>query len=238
MTLLFRAAAAGVDSGDFAEVVAPSSIQAGDLLIAVVSVNNNIFETGTPDGWVALQAGIAGTSWGGLYMRRAEAGDGGRTFQFPSTATGGSAKEIISLAAYYSNAPGKYAAIDTSAIRLETTATATHAIPDLDAQVSGSIVVTGLAKKGSTVQTITAPDGFTLRGNPALTGGTSNNGTAIADTTVSTPGTVSGAWTVNVANQAAVTFSVVVIEADAPTIPPLPKPVMRRWNGVEWTLIG
>lgn len=238
MALEFRSAAAGEDTGDFAEVTVPSDVEPGDLLIAVVSVNSNIYETWTPDGWVALQAGIAGSSWGGLYMRRAEAGDADRIFQFPSTATGGSAKEIVSLAAYYSDTPNKYAAVGSSAVRLESSSSADHNIPDIDVEELPCIVVTGIAKKGSTVTTLTPPSGFTLRGTPAITGGSSNNGTAIADQAAESTGTVSGVWSTGVANRAAQTFSLTIVEADAPVIPPLPKPVMRRWNGVSWSLIG
>lgn len=235
MAITRRASAAGSNAELGGAVNIPNTVEAGDLLLVVVNVNDysSVRSIDTPAGWTLL-ATSAGSPDGGsqftsLYVKRATVDDAGQTALFPVNPTG--SKKAVALASYYSDSEGDQVNIVTAAARPETSSTSTHAIPTYEVGDPPMMAVTAIGKKGTTVSSLAPPSSFTLFGSPVYTEGSSNNGCAIADLLVSTEEEVGGSWTTNVANQAATTFLVMLTEGEAP---PVPRPVFRRWTGNGW----
>lgn len=243
MGVQFRAAATGFSSWFGGQVDLPLGIQVNDLIVAVQEVNTLANASGVPGpGWNKIESsngsGLGGSQFAELYWKRADGSDAGSQLLFPATPES-SAWKAVNVAVYYSNTAGKVVNVAASDFRGETTSTDTHAVPIVPVGELPALVVSAIGKKGSTVESITQPSGYTMRGTPCIIESGSNCGCAIADLAPSATGDISSAsWTTNVANQAATTFSLVLTEGDTPTPPAVPKPAFRRWNGSEWSLVG
>lgn len=240
MSILFRSAATGGNGTGGGFVIIPSDVQVDDVLIVVMDVNSLNYTAGVPVGWERLQSSL-GVSGGGsqfaeIYWKRVVDGDASASVTFPTSPTGST--KSVSLSTYHTDTAGKRTAVVTSGFLAETSSGTSHATPVVNVAALPAVVVSAVGKKGTTVSTITQPTGYTLRGIPSIAAGTSNNGTAVADRTPTVTGDTAGTpWTVNVSNNAATTFSVVLGEEDTPQPPTAPAPKLRRWNGTAWTTV-
>lgn len=243
MAIQFRSAATGFSTQSGGRVDLPGDIQVGDLVIAVQEVNTLANTAGVPAaGWTKLltskDSGTGGSQFAELYWKRAGAADAGASLLFPADPVS-SAWKAVNVAAYYSDSAGSVVSVADAAYLGEASSTLAHASPVVSADELPAWVVTAIGKKGTTVDTIAAPTGYTLRGEPCIIASASNCGCALADMALTATGdTDGGTWSVNIANAAATTFAAILTEGEPIAPPVVPKPVFRRWSGAEWSLVG
>lgn len=188
-------------------VAVPGEVQAGDTLVAFMTLNTTAVNVSDPVGWTVLEAQDGNGVRGRAYSKVATAGDAGATL---SVATSGFAKSEISVAAYRSSAGTS--SVTDSAISIVNTSGTSLTTPSVAVGDANSWVVSGWTEKSSTPGiTFTLPAGATSRSSASGSGGGEISG-VLGDTNGPVPvGTSTGATaTVNSAVSRSVTYSVAV----------------------------
>lgn len=143
-------------------VTVPSGVQAGDLLVGVLSINSGTADVTVPAGWDTRASSSTAGMRGVLISRVAAAGDAGSALTLRTSA---SVRGSLTLSVY------RNATVDAAAFAMqnETVSTATHVTPQLDAG-SGDWVVSYWGDKTAATSSWSLPSGLTLRQGGAGTG--------------------------------------------------------------------
>ncbi len=186
-------------------VAIPSSVQPGDLLLLFMVANDTSATYTGPNGWAQIQAVSGDGTVGRAYSRVAVAGDAGSTVAVTSDVY---AKDVTSVAAYR-GAGG--AAVANSAVALQTSSTAAHTTPTLNATTGTGWLVSYWADKGASTTTWSLPGGAVLRSTSGGTGG-GHISAVLADSDSPVPAGQQGGVTATAdfSGSAAITFSVLV----------------------------
>jgi len=199
----FRAGAGRDANTTSAYVVVPSSVQAGDQLVLVSTINNLATMT-TPSGWTLRASAVDGTEMrSSVWTRTATAALAGSTVRVPLSTT---AKASLTVVAYSGAAP--ISAV-VSAVH-GTTASTSHSAPAATVATSGSTVLRYWADKASTTRAWTTPGSVTRR-----TSTTGSGGGLLASVTGDAGGVAAGTVgaltaTSNVATAKALAWTIVV----------------------------
>lgn len=160
---VFRASAGSDANALSGSVAVPSAVEAGDLLVLVVTANRTATIT-VPSGWTQRAVVTDGTevrSW--VLTRTAAAATAGSTVRVPLDAL---SKVSLTLLAY--DGAADVGALASSA---ESGSSATHLAPASTVAVAGSTVVRYWADKTSTVHGWTLPAALTHRAGTTGSGG-------------------------------------------------------------------
>ncbi|MFC5177990.1 PKD domain-containing protein [Nocardioides taihuensis] len=142
----------------------PSSVQAGDVMVLVLTWNTQTTVTG-PTGWTALQTHAGSGITGRVWTRVATASDAGSQVRATSAA---SAKSVMSLTAYRSSGPSP--SVTASAQGGSDSPATSHTTPAVPVADEGSWLVSAWAEKSGTDTTWTLPAEVTQRTTAAGTG--------------------------------------------------------------------
>ena len=181
-TLEFRAAASSNANTVSPAVTLPASVQDGDQLVLIVSINTNA-TIDTPAGWLLLGTEEDSTMKSSVFTRTADASTPGTTVVTPLSAL---SKTAMTLTAYSGATPAVAA---TSSVISGTSADLTA--PAADVGVGDSVVISYWANKTSSNTGWALPGNVTERATSIGTGG----GRIVAATgdTVAPAGTWPGA---------------------------------------------
>lgn len=215
MAVAFRAASsgfAGAQTGgvQILDIDIPSTVQAGDVLLMVVGVNDTKanYTLSTPTGWAVLRDVTAGSQYTVLLYKVAGAGDAGSSVQFQVTAvSGGTGAKVQGVLVAYSGASlDQHQALGASG------SSESHATPVVTPSSYPAVGVIAIGKKSSSLTSITVPSGYTERRSALSTGGGAM-GVVVADRAVSS-GSVGGeSFTApGAASAAATTFTITLTE--------------------------
>lgn len=181
-SVAFRAGVASNAHSPVASVVVPSGVQAGDVLVLLLTASRDASMT-VPAGWTLLGTRLDGSDVRTWAMTRvAPAGMAGSTLQ---VAFDGRAKADMTLLAY-SGAAGVTTAVSAN----ETGTSASHVSPGAPVVEAGSLVVSYWADKSNTNTGWTLPGDVTGRTSSA----TSGSGRIVAVSGDSGP-VAAGTWT-------------------------------------------
>ncbi|MGP9031765.1 PKD domain-containing protein [Glutamicibacter mysorens] len=154
---------AGTATAQTHSVAIPGDVQEGDLMIAVLSVNNASNNITTPDGW-ELRANAATASMSGaVFSKVATADDAGGTL---AVNIGVWARGSLTLSAYQ-DATVQAASF---AMQAQSGSSAEHTTPSLDSASTSWLLSYWADKTGSTTAWV-APEDATVRETGAGTGG-------------------------------------------------------------------
>jgi large repetitive protein len=146
-------------------VTIPSSVRAGDRLVAFLTWNSVTAVTAAPAGWTQLQArngtGITGRAW----TRTATAADAGAAVRVTTAAA---AKSVFSVAAYRST--GGSPQVTASAAGGANTASSSHTAPAVAVADPNSWLVSVWSEKSATVPVWNLPANVTSRQNRSASG--------------------------------------------------------------------
>jgi myo-inositol-hexaphosphate 3-phosphohydrolase len=184
-------------------VVLPSSVQAGDRLVLVLSIAAATRQVSSPGGWTAEGDRTARTMRTLVWSKVATAGDAGSRVDIPLD---GSTKSTVQVAAYRGVDPGPLVVASSA---LTTTATARRT-PTVTAPAD-SWVVSYWASKSAATTKWTAPAAVTAR-SQAVNTGTGRIASLLADSGAAVPAGTYGnlAATSDASSTAATTWSVVL----------------------------
>ncbi len=195
-----------------ATVSVPASVEAGDALVLVSSVNNATTGVPTPAGWTLEDTRVSGQIATRVFSRVATAGDAGDDVTVTPT---GPAKVTLQLSAYSGTAaddPVTVTGATDGAGTSHTTPTATAA--------AGSWVVSVWSDKQASARTWTPPSGVAVRSSVGGIG-TGDIATLLADSGPVTAGQVGGLTaTVGASSNQATMFTVVLAPGDGATVAP------------------
>jgi PKD repeat protein len=200
----FRAAASSNGNLVTSAVTVPGSVQQGDVLVLVVTVNRNTAVNSAPAGWTLLGTEQDGTpdmeSW--LYTRIAPAGYGGA-----QVAVGLAARSKIDLTLLAYDGAGPVTSFDSAPQPGNATS---HTAPGVPVASAGSVVVAYWSVKTGTNTGWTVPGAMTLRQTSSGSGGGRIN-SATAETSPLGAGAWPGAAaTSSTAASKAIMWSVVI----------------------------
>jgi hypothetical protein len=221
----------------------PEDLQLNDLLIAFVGTNGAGADITPPSGWTELEyvkgegsGQPGGTQTSGVWYRYAVPADSESAVSF-GVVGGAGTKQAGVIVIYRSDHPVNVVIFGDHASRPETSAGLTHDNPTLEGVAEDTLLISGIHKKGSAVTDIDPPDGWIeILDNYAPLN--NNDAVSVATLITATTGDVTGTWTTDVSTLHAATFSMVLTEGLPPSAGLIVKPVLRRWNGFSWTLIG
>jgi PKD repeat protein len=145
-----------------ASVTVPASVQAGDGMVLVASVNSTV-SMATPSGWTAERTQASGQVVTRVFSRVATGSDAGTQVR---VTLGGTGKLTLQLAAYSGTSSSDPVASVTGAADSGGTA---HTTPAADAP-AGAWVVSGWSDKQSGARAWSPPSGATVRSNLPGTG--------------------------------------------------------------------
>ena len=163
-TLSQVAAASTAGNRSAHTVNVPSSVQAGDVMVLVLTWNTQTTVTG-PTGWTALQTHAGSGITGRVWTRVATASDAGSQVRATSAA---SAKSVMSLTAYRSSGPSP--SVTASAQGGSDSPATSHTTPAVPVADEGSWLVSAWAEKSGTDTTWTLPAEVTQRTTATGTG--------------------------------------------------------------------
>ena len=146
------------------QVTVPASVQAGDLLVVVLTWNSQTAVTG-PTGWTSLQTHAGSGITGRVWTKVATAVDAGTTVR---ATTAAKAKSVMSLSAYRSTGVGP--TVTASAQGGSDVPGASHTTPSVPVVDEGSWVVNAWAEKSASATTWTLPTGTVSRTTGTTTG--------------------------------------------------------------------
>lgn len=168
----------------------PSSVQAGDRLILMMTTNSSSTNVNNPAGWALLEStdgnGVRGRAW----TRLATAPDAGSTVTVTTTAT---TKATLTLSAYRN--PSGTVAVTDSAVRLYDASTATVSTPQVDVVAPGSWLLSYWAEKSSVEPLTWTLPGAVTRRNDALATGSGKVSAVTADSASGVPAGSAGELT-------------------------------------------
>ena len=199
----YRAGAGRDANTTSAYVVVPASVQAGDQLVLVSTINNLATMT-SPSGWTLRASAVDGTEMrSSVWTRTATAALAGSTVRVPLSTT---AKASLTVVAY-SGAATPSAVV--SAVH-GTTVSTSHSAPAATVATSGSTVLRYWADKASTTRAWTTPASVTRR-----TSTTGSGGGLLASVTGDAGGVAAGTVgaltaTSNIATAKALAWTIVV----------------------------
>ncbi|MBC9733466.1 PKD domain-containing protein [Nocardioides marmotae] len=204
----FVAAASTNGSRTNHRVVVPSTVQAGDVLVAFLTINSGTPTIGAPAGWTQLQArdgdGLRARTW----TKVATAADAGADVT-PTTST--TVKAVVGVAAYRSTGG---ADITASAIGGSNISGSSHTTPAVPVARPNSWLVSIWSEKSSTTATWTLPTGAAQRTTNAATG-TGRISAVLADSGAAVPvGTAAGRTATTSAAVSRTAMSSIVIGPD------------------------
>ena len=187
-------------------VTIPAATQAGDLLV-LFFVANTINPTYTgPAGWTQVETQSGDGTVGRAYTKIATGGDPGSPVSVTSS---GFAKDVTTVVAYRGVDPGSPLSDSTSA--LQTSTSAAHVTPTVNAPDGQQWLVSYWADKSSATTSWSLPGGVTQRST--LSGTTSGHISAVLGDSngAVAPGSQGGLTaTANSAGGSAITFSLLV----------------------------
>ncbi len=205
----FRAAAGADANSNQVTVTIPASVQAGDALLMIATVNATTSTVGTPTGvtgWTQVEALSGNTIQSVLWRKTATAADAGASVRVPLSA---SAKINLQVLGY----SGSTAAnpVSAAAGSLETVARNTHTTPTVTVAAEGSYVLSYWADKTADTTSWTPPGSLIAR-NSTFGSGSGHIASMSADAgTGAGIGAAGGLIaTANSANSKAVMWSVVI----------------------------
>ena len=185
----------------------PAGIQAGDTLVAFLTLNSTTATVTDPAGWTVLESQDGNGVRGRAYSKQATATDAGTTL---SIATNAFVKSELSVAAYRSSAGTS--SVTDSAISVVDTSGTSLTTPSVAVSDVNSWVVSGWTQKSSTAGiTFTLPVGTTSRSTASGSGSGAIGGVMADSNGPIAVGTSAGRTaTVNSAVSRSVTYSVAV----------------------------
>jgi PKD repeat protein len=164
--IAFRASTSVNVSSTSWNVTVPSSVQAGDALILVVTSNSETSNPVAPAGWTTVGTVVDDTMLSRVFERVATAGDAGSNVRIDQS---GAYKMSIALLAYSGTSTSDPIAAAASAV--EPAVSATHVTPVVNNTTTGAWLVSYWADKSSGTTDWTAPAGQTVREESIGTGG-------------------------------------------------------------------
>ena len=203
----YRDSAGVATNGGNPRVVVPASIQAGDVMVMISTINSSAPAVTAPAGWTLLDglnnttAGVQTWAW----TKVATATDAGTSVGPNLSATGKTTLQLVA----YQNA----SAVSAKAFSIESISSSTRTTPTVPVAHNGSAMISYWADKSSATTTWTTPPGVSLR---QLTAGSGSGRivSAIADSgslAVGTAGALTA--TADSTSSRGVAWSVVVAPA-------------------------
>jgi PKD repeat protein len=202
--LAFVAAASAGGSRTAHSVAVPTSVQAGDVLVMVMTWNSTVRAT-DPSGWTRLRSqtldGMSARAW----TRVATGADAGRNVRVDTRQR---AKGVISVVAYRGSGEGARVSASAAASASRTT---NHVAPEVEVTDPGSWVVSAWGEESGSAQTWTLPAGTTRRAGRS-TSGTAKVSQVVADSDGPVPTGTAAARTARTSLRAGLSaaFSIVV----------------------------
>ena len=186
-------------------VTIPGSVQPGDLLVLFFVANSTTPTYTGPAGWTQIETQSGDTTAGRAYTKIATGGDAGASVAVTSSAY---AKDVTSVVAYRGVDLGT--PLTDSASELQTSSTAAHSTPTVNAPDGQQWLVSYWADKSSATTSWALPGGVTQRSTAAGTG--SGHVSAVLGDSGQVPSGAQGGLvaTANSAGSSAVTFSLLV----------------------------
>jgi PKD repeat protein len=205
----FRAAAGADASSNQVAVTIPASVQAGDALLMIATVNATTPTVGTPTGvtgWTQVNSLSGNTVQSVLWRKTATATDAGAIVRVPLSTTAKISAQVLAYSGSTAANP-----VSAAAGALETVTRAAHTTPTVTVAAAGSYLVSYWADKTTDTTSWTLPAGLTTR-NTTLGTGSGHLASISADAgTGAGVGTAGGLTaTANSANSKAVMWSVVI----------------------------
>ena len=200
----FRAAAGANVNSTTAGVPIPATVQAGDVMVLIATVNNLTTTVTGPAGWTLVNSGsnTLTDTQSFLWTRTATATDAGTTATLANSVASKTALQV----AAYSGASG----ITAHAISFDTVNRTTHTTPTVPVASANSALVSYWADKSSATTTWSLPAATVLRNLSAGTG-SGRITAALADTGSLAAGTAGGLTAAADSSTArAVTWSIVI----------------------------
>jgi PKD repeat protein len=140
-------------------VTVPAATQAGDTLLAFLTVNSSATVVGAPDGWTEVQAGNVDGLQARVWSRTATGTDAGSVVTVPTST---SIKSAMTVAAYRPTG-GSTAAVTVSAQALSGAGPTGLTTPTVDVTEPGSWLVSYWGVKASDAVAFTTPAGQEVR---------------------------------------------------------------------------
>jgi PKD repeat protein len=213
-TVAFRAAN-GVDSSSLNPSVGiPSSVQSGDLMVLISSVNSAAAAVNGPAGWTLVESGVdsAADLQTRVWAKAATPGEAGST---ASISQSGNYKTSLQLLAY-AGATG----VSSHQIAFDRTSTNTRTTPAATVTAPGSAVVSYWSDRTTGNTGWNLPGSVTLRNQTVGTGG-GHITSAVADMVAVPSGPVDGQTaTSSVSSTKSVTATLVIEPEGSPNTPP------------------
>ncbi|HEX9644572.1 MAG TPA: PKD domain-containing protein [Acidimicrobiia bacterium] len=201
---IFRASASTNGNLITSTLTVPGSVQQGDVLVLVVTVNRNTSVNSAPAGWTLLGTEQDGSpdmeSW--LYTRTAPAGYGGAQV---AVGLAGRSKTDLTLLAY--DGAGPVTAFDSAPQPGNGTS---HTAPGVPVASAGSVVVAYWSVKTGTNTGWTVPGAMTLRQTSSGSGGGRINSATAETSPLGTGAWPGAAATSSTAASKAIMWSVVI----------------------------
>ena len=144
----------------------PSSVQAGDTLLAFFTVNSPDANIAAPAGWTRLEVVDGNRVQGVAWTKTATGSDAGSTV---TVQTGTWVKSAFAVAAY--RGTDGDSSVATSAVALENPSGTQHTTPTVPVDQAESWLVSYWSEKSSSSPAWTLPNGTDLHESPAAAGG-------------------------------------------------------------------
>lgn len=185
----------------------PASVQAGDVLVLIATLNSSTAAPTAPVGWTLVETKDSGGLVGQVYTKTAAVADAGALVSFSTAAY---VKSDLSVAAYRMS-DGSASALVASSGAVRTTTGTSVTTPTVAVASSRAWLVSYWAVKTSTTLTITAPAGQVVRAGMVGTG-SGAVGASLADGDGAVPSGTAGGLTANTSASVsrAVSFSLVI----------------------------
>lgn len=148
-----------------ASVTIPTSVQPGDGLVLIMTMNNPSLTVTPPSGWQQADTQTNGSATSTVWQRVAADGDAGATV---TVGVSDYAKTDLRLLAYQNT--GQTAPVTSIAKAADASTTTSHPAPSATISAAHSWVVSYWSDKSSATTAWTAPDGLTTRGTSIGTG--------------------------------------------------------------------
>ena len=190
-----------------AQVDVPASVQAGDVMVLITTLNRTDTTVTGPDGWTLLDSASNATASSQTFAwtKRATAGDAGTTVNVTNSVRAKTSMQLLA----YSGAD----TVSAHQLEFDTTSSDQRTTPTVPVTTPGSASISYWADKSNDSGAWALPGGVTERDQSAGSG----NGTitaAIADTTGLGTGPAGGyTATSDSANRRGITWSIVVSPA-------------------------
>ena len=147
-------------------VTVPASVQPGDVLVVVASVNSSIAAPTAPAGWTPVVTRDAGGLVATAYWKTATSADPGSAFVFTTSTY---VKSDLTVAAYRMS-DGAAASVAAATSAVQTSSATSLTTPQVASPSAGSWLVSYWSVKSSTALTISPPTGQVTRGGGTGTG--------------------------------------------------------------------